>query len=130
MKTNIARLTLIAGLSVAGTTTALAHEDYTEAGSNHWIAHVAETKSQPAANQLAPHGYATSGPASRVVNLDSGAKYLNATRLETIQINFAGKSVTWTFDTLGTAPFPLSKIIPGAEGVMVYIDENPMYQGG
>ena len=130
MKTNIAKLTLIAGLCVAGTTTAFAHVDYTEAGSNHWIAHVAETKSQSAANQLAPHGYATSGPASRVVNLDSRAKYLNVTRLETVQINFAGKSVTWTFDTLGTGSFPLSKVMPGAEGVMVYIDENPMYRGG
>ena len=130
MKTEIAKLTLIAGLSVAGATTALAREDYTDAGSSHGIAHIVETKSQPAANQRAPYGYATSGPASRVVNLDSGTKYLNVTRLETVQINFAGKSVTWTFDTLGTAPFPLSKIIPGAEGVRVYVAENPMYRGG
>ena len=131
MKTNIAKLSLFAILSVAGTTMALAHEDNTEAGSNHWISHVAESKSnQHAAYQHAPHGYATSGPVSRVVNIDSGAKYLNVTRLETVQINFAGKSVTWTFDTLGTAAFPLSKVIPGTDGVMVYIAENPMYQGG
>lgn len=130
MKTNIANLSLFTVLSVAGTTMALAHEDYTEAGSNHWISHVAETKSQPTANQLAAYGYATSGPVSRVVNIDSGTKYLNVTRLETVQINFSGKSVTWTFDTLGTGAFPLSKVIPGADGVMVYIAQNPMYRGG
>jgi hypothetical protein len=39
------------------------------------------------------------------------------TRLETVKINVGGKSVVWTFDTLGTAPFPLSKIVSGAEGI-------------
>lgn len=131
MKTQIAKLSLFAILSIAGTTMALAHEDNTDAGTNHWISHIAASKSnQPAANQQDPHGYATSGPVSRVLNIDNGTKYLNVTRLETVQINFEGKSVTWTFDTLGTGSFSLSKIIPGASGVTVYIAENPMYQHG
>jgi len=130
MKTNIAKLTLIAalGFSVAGTS--YAHEDYSEGQSLHWLSHVSESKSQPTTNQLAPYGYATSSAAARVVNMDSGTKYLNVTRLETIRINVGSKSVTWTFDTLGTASFPLAKVIPGAEGVTVYVTENPAYTGG
>jgi len=31
---------------------------------------------------------------------------------------------------LGTAAFPLSKIMPGADGITVYVAENPSYQGG
>ena len=79
MKTNIAKLTLIAalGFSVAGTS--YAHEDYSEGQSLHWLSHVSESKSQPTTNQLAPYGYATSSAAARVVNIDSGTKYLNVT---------------------------------------------------
>ena len=130
MKTNLTRLTLIALLSTAGATTAFAHEDNTEGASLHWISHAAESRSQPTANQLAPHGYAASGSASRVVTLDRNTPYLNVTQSETVQINVAGKTVTWTFDTFGTTPFPLSAIIPGADGVTVYVNPNPLYRGG
>lgn len=130
MKTNTTQLILIAALGFAVTGTSYAHEDYSEGQSLHWISHVAESKSQPTANQLAPYGYATSSAAARVVTIDSGTKYLNVTRLETIRINVGGKSVTWTFDTLGTASFPLAKVIPGADGVTVYVTENPAYTGG
>lgn len=130
MKTNIAQIILVAALGFAVTGTSYAHEDYSEGGSAHWLSHISETKSQPTANQLAPYGYATSGPAARVVTIDSSTKYLNVTRLETIRIDVGSKSVTWTFDTLGTASFPLAKVIPGAEGVTVYVTENPAYTGG
>lgn len=102
----------------------------TEAGTNHWLSHVSEAKGAPTANQLAPYGYAASRNADREVTLSSGSKYLNVTRLETIKINLGGKSVVWTFDTLGTASFPLSKIVSGADGITVYVTENPAYQGG
>lgn len=130
MKTNLTKISLIAalGLFVAGTT--YAHEDYSEAGSNHWISHVAESKGSPSANQLAPYGYAATKGADRVVTLTSASKYLNVTRLETVKINVGGKSVVWTFDTLGTAAFPLAKVIPGTDGITVYVAENPAYQGG
>ena len=130
MKTNIAQLALAVALGFAATGTSYAHEDYSEAGTNHWLSHVSESNSQPTANQLAPYGYATSSAAARVVNIDSGTKYLNVTRLETVRIDVGGKSVTWMFDTLGTAPFPLAKVIPGTEGVTVYVTENPAYSGG
>lgn len=130
MKTNIAKLTLIAALGFAITGTGYAHEDYTEGQSLHWLSHVSESKSQPTANQLAPYGYASSGSAARVVNIDSSTKYLNVTRLETIRINAGGKSIIWTFDTLGTASFPLSNVIPEGAGVTVYVEENPAYGGG
>ncbi len=128
MKTKFAKLALIAALSVAGATTAFAHEDYTEGGSSHWISHVVVNKSRPAANRIDPYGYATSGTAERVVDVDR-TKSLYVTRIETVQINMGGKSVIWTFDTLGTRSFALSKIVPGADGVMVQVDENPMYKG-
>jgi len=47
-----------------------------------------------------------------------------------VQIDVGGKSITWKFDTFGTAPFPLSRIVPGAEGITVYVAENPANQGG
>ena len=130
MKTNIAKLTLVAalGFSVAGTS--YAHEDYSEGQSLHWLSHVSESKSQPTTKQVAPYGYAAAGTAARVVTIDSNTKYLNVTRLETIQINAGGKSIVWTFDTLGTASFPLANVIPGTAGVTVYVEENPAYRGG
>lgn len=130
MKTNITQLFLIAALGFAVAGTSHAHEDYSEGGSAHWISHVSESKSQPTTNQLAPYGYATSSAAARVVTIDSSTKYLNVTRLETIRINAGGKSIIWTFDTLGTASFPLSNVIPEGAGVTVYVEENPAYGGG
>lgn len=130
MKTNTTQLILIAALGFAITGTSYAHEDYSEGGSAHWLSHVSDSKSQPTANQLAPYGYATSSAAARVVTIDSSTKHLNVTRLETIRINVGGKSVTWMFDTLGTASFQLANVIPGAEGVTVYVSENPAYRGG
>lgn len=131
MKTNIAQLILVvAALGFAATGTSYAQEDNSKAGTDHRLSHLSESKSLPPANQLAPYGYATSNAAARVVNVDSSTKYLNVTRLEVIQINVGGKSVTWKFDTLGTAAFPLVKIIPGTEGVTVYVTENLDYIGG
>ena len=130
MKTKFSQLALIAAISLAAAGTSYAHEDYSEAGTNHWLSHVSEAKGAPTANQLAPYGYAASRNADREVTLSSGSKYLNVTRLETIKINRGGKSVVWTFDTLGTASFPLSKIVSGADGITVYVTENPAYQGG
>lgn len=135
MKAHFTKIALIAVLSAAGATTAFAHTDYSEggyseAGSAHWLSHVAESRSQPTANQLAAYGYVAPGAAGRALNVDSGTKYINVTRLETVQINVGGKSVTWKFDTFGTAPFPLSKIISGADGVTVYITADPASRGG
>lgn len=89
-----------------------------------------DAKAQLTENQLAPYGYAVSAKPDRVVNLDNRAPYLNVTQLETVQLNFGGKSVTWTFDTLGTGSFPLSKVLPGADGITVYVAKNPLYRGG
>ena len=135
MKAHFTKIALIAALSAAGATTAFAHTDYSEggyseAGSAHWLSHVAESRSQPTANQLAAYGYVAPGAAGRALNVDSGTKYINVTRLETVQINVGGKSVTWKFDTFGTAPFPLSQIISGADGVTGYVTENPASRGG
>ncbi|MDP3455894.1 CzcE family metal-binding protein [Methyloversatilis sp.] len=89
------------------------------------------TTSEPTANERAPYGYLTNGQPERIVTLGKDAnKYLNVTRMETIRINVAGKSVTWNFDTLGTPTFLLSDIIPEAKGIRVYVSEKPIYLGG
>ena len=130
MKTKFSKLALIAAISLAGAGTSYAHEDYSEAGTNHWLSHVSESKSAPTANQQASFDYAATKNADREITLTGGNKYLNVTRLETVKINVGGKSVAWTFDTLGTASFPLAKVIPGTDGVTVYVTENPSHQGG
>ena len=122
MKTKFVSLALFLITSVAGATAAFAQQGYTTTDYH-------KDQSGPAANQVAPFGYATTGPADRVVNLDR-VKYLNVTRLETVQINAGGKSIVWTFDTLSTGAFALSKVAPWTEGITVYVRENPMYKGG
>ena len=130
MKANFPKLTLMAALSVAAVGTAYSHEDYSEGASLHWLSHVSETRSAPTVKQQAPFGYVATKNADREVTLANGSKYLNITRLETIKINVGGKTIIWTFDTLGTASFPLSKIVSGADDITVYVTENPAYQGG
>jgi heme/copper-type cytochrome/quinol oxidase subunit 2 len=74
-----------------------------------------------------------SGYADREVTLTEGAKYLNVQRNETVKINIAGKSFAWRFDTFGTPVFSLGEIAPqiaGANGVMVYVAEDPAYVSG
>lgn len=130
MKINLTKISLIAALGLFAAGTTYAHEDYSEAGTVHWISHVAESKGSQTANQLAPYGYAATKNADREVTLTSASKYLNVTRLETVKINVGGKSVVWTFDTKGTAAFPLANVIPGSDEITVYVAENPAYLGG
>lgn len=126
-----ARLTefalLTAGAVVA--TVALAQETETPRSAGQDMQQV-QIARQAAANQRAPYGYASTGTAERVVDLGGGRKYLNVTRLETIQIKKEGNSIVWTFDTFGLQAFALSKVIPWAPGVTVYVEESPLYRGG
>jgi hypothetical protein len=129
MNYKLAKLALIVAASATGATTAFAHQDYSEAQTAHWISHVSEAGGQPTATQLAPYGYASPGVAAREIKIDSGTRFLNVKQLETVRIDAGGKSTIWTFDTLGTTPFPLSKIVAGADGVTVFVDESPDHQG-
>jgi hypothetical protein len=130
MSRNLTPLSLVAALALTVSAPTQAHEDYSDAGSLHWSQHVQETKSQPTAQQLAPFGYAASGRPDRVIAIDGTSRYVNVTRLETIEFNIGGKRFAWTFDTFGTPNFPLAKIAPRdvkAEGIQVYVAENPIY---
>lgn len=109
---------------------AFAHEDYSRGGATHWLEHVQATSSRPSDQQLARYGYASPATPARGITIDQDTRHINVVRLDTIAIRAADKTIYWTFDTFGTASFPLSKIIPGVEGVTVYIAENPMYRGG
>lgn len=85
---------------------------------------------RPTAQQMAPYGYAVPGPGERTVRMTRATKYINVTPLETVRLEIDGKSVVWNFDTLGTRAFPLAKILPSAVGIMVYVEESPLYIGG
>jgi len=50
-------------------------------------------------------------------------------QLETVAIRIGDKAVNWTFDAFPRHNFPLSEIIPGADGVTVYVAESPLYRG-
>lgn len=129
MKSKISPLVIAVALGATAAGGAYAHEDFTEAGSSHWLSHLWDQPAAPTANALAPYGYPAAKSPEREVTLAGGSKYLNVTRMETVRINVADKSVVWTFDTLGTNPFPLAKVIPGAEGVTVYVMGDARYEG-
>jgi hypothetical protein len=89
---------------------------------------VAAADSRPSERELAPHGYAATGPAGCTVVVGPGTRWINVTQLETVELRMNGKSVAWTFDTFGTRPFPLSAIVPGGRSVTVYAEESPLYR--
>lgn len=124
----IKQLAILAVSGAIAATNAYAHEAYSEAGNEHWLGHLSEAGTGRKVS--APYGYAMGTSPDREVNLAGNSKYLNVARLETVRINFAGKSVIWKFDTANLTPFNLSKIIPGADSVTVYLSESPTYQGG
>ena len=88
---------------------------YSDSGATHWLTHDAQTGSSPTQDQRAPFGYVVASPADRIVNIEGRSKYLNVTRLETVQINVIGKSVTWKFDTFG-ALLSSHQCNPGTRG--------------
>lgn len=127
MSKPLSRLSLLAALTLATAGQALAHEDYSEAGALHWVQHAQQSGSQPTAQQLAPFGYAASGRADQVITLDGTSRYVNVTRLETVEFDIGGKRFAWKFDTLGTPSFPLAKIAPRGvkvDDIQVYVSEN------
>jgi len=81
------------------------------------------------ADGAARYGSRASGSPSRTIVIDNGTRHINVTRLETAALRVSGENTTWTFDTVGTRSFPLSRIIPDAEGVTVYVEESPLYVG-
>lgn len=128
MQTTLIKLALLTALTAAGTTSALANQGFSGSDA-HLPGGGYERGGHPSAVTLAPYGHATEAAPLREVRLADSNGYLNVTRGETVRIIAADKTVTWTFDTLGTNSFPLSKIVPGAEGITVFVSESPLYQG-
>ncbi len=77
-----------------------------------------------------PYGSMANGSASRTIVIDNGTRHVNVERFETVTLRINGQDTNWTFGTLRTGSFPLSEIVPGADGVRVYVRESPLYQGG
>jgi hypothetical protein len=127
MKALLTRFALLTAGAVV-TTVAFAQETEAQRSIDQDIQQVRITR-EALADQRAPYGYASTGTPERVVDLGGGKKYLNVTRLETIQIKKDDNSVVWTFDTLGQPSFSLAKVIPWASGVTVYVEDSPMYRG-
>ncbi|WP_018991639.1 CzcE family metal-binding protein [Aromatoleum toluclasticum] len=129
MKSTLTR-TVVASALLVAVSGASAHADYSESGATHWLEHVRASSSQPSERQLAPYGYAAPGGApGRLIVVDKDTRYLNVVQLETVAIRVGDRTVNWTFDAFPMRSFPLSKIIPGAEGVTVYVAESPLYRG-
>ena len=119
-----------ASVLLFGTANALAGEQYSEPSGTQVGVLIEVAASAAQERQLARYGYTSLAKAERSITIDGQTRHINVVRMETIAIRVGEKTVTWTFDTLGTASFPLSKIIPGTDQVTVYVDENPMYRGG
>jgi len=126
-------LTGFAFVAAFSATSAMAHVDTGEAGSAHWLEHVASSPAEPSAAQQAAFGYASTATSkaqpTREIVVGAGDRYINVERLETVTLRFGDKHVDWTFDTLGTQAFDLSKIFPAAKGVTVYVAESQLYDG-
>lgn len=121
---------VIAALILAAAAGASAHTDYSEYGSAHWLEHVRASSRQPTERQLAPYGHAAPAAApGKVIVVGKETRHLNVERLETVAIRTGDQTVNWTFDAFPQRSFPLSKIIPGTDGVTVYVAESPLYSG-
>ena len=116
MKTTLIKLSFIAAIGGVAATSAYAHPDYTEAGSplaESCVRIECSALRQP----VGPIRLKAVAAPGREITLSGEAKYLNVNQLETVRITVDGKSLDWTFDTLGTRLFALSEVIPGAKGV-------------
>lgn len=66
--------------------------------------------------------------AERRIVLNSGTRYANVVRGETVTFVYGDKSFPWQFDTLGQPSFRLAEIAPkdfGTGHVQVYVGPNP-----
>jgi hypothetical protein len=70
--------------------------------------------------------------ADRKIDLQSGVRSINVTNGETVEFSNGSDAVIWQFDTFpGRTAVDLSAIAPklNAQGVRVYVQANPLYQG-
>ena len=80
--------------------------------------------------EMAAYGYTSNATPSRTITVNASTRHINVTRLETVALKVGDKTVNWTFDTLGTNSFPLSKVVQGGDKVTVYLEESPLYRSG
>jgi hypothetical protein len=92
---------------------------------------IGSASAAPSANLGEP---AAEGSHARVLKLKPGAKHFNVTNGETIKFDVDGKCFTWTVRTFAhQGLFKLSDIAPEgvrADGVTVYVADDPLYYGG
>jgi hypothetical protein len=87
------------------------------------------TAAAPGAGRMDPMGHQVDSGATRIIDLTAPRKAVNVTAGETVEFRLTGHTVVWDFDTLGTPTFALSRIIPDAPAVRVYVAPNPLYLG-
>ena len=83
----------------------------------------------PGAGRVDPMGHQVDSGATRIIDLTAPRRAVNVTAGETVEFRLPGQTVVWDFDTLGTPTFALSRIIPDAPAVRVYVAPNPLYSG-
>ncbi|HRP96083.1 MAG TPA: CzcE family metal-binding protein [Rhodocyclaceae bacterium] len=77
-----------------------------------------------------PYGSMANGTPGRSIVIDNGTRHIDVERFETVSLRIGDQTTNWTFDTLRTGSFPLSEIVPAANGVRVYVRESSLYHGG
>ena len=80
-----------------------------------------------ATSSMSPYGSMASASPARTIEIGNGTRHITVTRFETVALRANGHDTNWTFDTLNTRSFPLSSIVPGADGITVYVKESPLY---
>ncbi len=72
---------------------------------------------------------------ARIVTLVPGLRFVNVTQDDVVRFMVGDRAFHWKFATHTMAPFDLARIappgfLPPRAEVMIYIEPNPLYQGG
>ena len=67
--------------------------------------------------------------AERTIPIDASTEAIKVTDGEVVILEIGGEQLTWYVDAIAMHPFDLGRVVPEAQGVMVYVEPDPKYQG-
>lgn len=67
--------------------------------------------------------------AERIIPIDASTEHIKVTDGETVVLEIGGERLTWYVDAVAMHPFDLSRVVPEARGVTVYVEPDPKYHG-
>jgi hypothetical protein len=91
------------------------------------LASFAAALASPAALANAP--VSPENTAERVIPIDASTEAIKVTDGEVVILEIGGEQLTWHVDAIAMHPFDLGRVVPEAQGVMVYVEPDPKYQG-